>query len=95
MIIWVQRGELPVWYNDAIEANKGSNLALNNLKRLGIHASETAWVGTDFDAIIDNNGSIEELYLQAKDLVISNQVALAPSDSFLAQDLSAITANSL
>ena len=72
MIIWVQRGELPVWYNDAIEANNGSNLALNNLKQLGIHASETAWVGTEFDAIIDNNGSIEDLYLQAKDLVISS-----------------------
>ncbi len=36
---------------------------------LKIHASETAWVGTDFDAVVDNNGLISQLYLSMEDLV--------------------------
>ena len=83
-IIWVQRGLLPEWYELAVDANRGSNVALNELKRLKIHASETAWVGTEFDAIIDNNSTIDELYQQARTLVISDQIALSPSNTFLA-----------
>jgi dephospho-CoA kinase len=40
-----------------------------------IHASETAWVGTKFDRVIDNNGSMDELYQQINDLVRDHQVA--------------------
>jgi hypothetical protein len=83
-IVWVQRGELPDWYQTAVDANRGSNVALNDLKRLKIHASETAWVGTEFDAIIDNNSTIDALYQQAQTLVISDQIALSPSNTFLA-----------
>ena len=93
-IVWVQRGALPDWYDTAIQANAGHNWAVQELKMKKIHASETAWVGTKFDAIIDNNGTIDELYSQAKDLVISNQVPLAPSDSFFTENIRAITANS-
>jgi len=94
-IVWVQRGQLPDWYQTAVDANQGSNVALNELKRLKIHASETAWVGTKFDLILDNNGTIDELYTQAKDLVISDQITLSPDDTFLSQHIRAITANSL
>jgi hypothetical protein len=83
-IIWVQRGQLPEWYEIAVDANRGSNVALNELKRLKIHASETAWVGTEFDSIIDNNSTIDELYQQAQTLVISDQITLAPSNTLLA-----------
>jgi hypothetical protein len=69
-IVWVQRGELPAWYNIAVEANNGHNLAMQELKRIGIHASETSWVGTDFDYVLDNNGSIDELYQQIKNRVL-------------------------
>ena len=72
-IIWVKRGELPSWYNLAIDANKGINLAFQELKRLGIHASETAWVGTEFDHEIDNNGSIDDLYKQVQALLIGQE----------------------
>ncbi len=81
-IIWVQRGELPSWYDLAIEANKGHNWAVQDLKMQKIHASETAWVGTQFDAVIDNNGTIDELYQQAKS-IISNEVSLLPQDTVL------------
>ena len=83
-IVWVQRGLLPEWYEIAVDANRGSNVALNELKHLKIHASETAWVGTEFDAVIDNNSTIDALYQQAQTLVVSDQIALSPSNSLLA-----------
>jgi len=79
-ILWVQRGELPDWYDVAIDANKGMNIAINELRMRKIHASETAWVGTEFDAVLDNNGTIDELYNQTK-LIVSNEIALTPSNS--------------
>jgi hypothetical protein len=81
-IIWVQRGQLPDWYDTAVSANLGHNWAFQELKMRKIHASETAWVGTEFDAIIDNNGTIEDLYKQAKSIV-SDEISLFPSNSIL------------
>jgi hypothetical protein len=75
-IVWVQRGELPNWYETAIDANRGSNVAINELKMRKIHASETAWVGTEFDLILDNNGTIDDLYTQAADLISKNSQKL-------------------
>ncbi len=68
-IIWIKRGELPVWYNLAVSANQGHNLSIQELKRIGIHASETSWVGTDFDHVLENNSTIDDLYKQIKNLV--------------------------
>lgn len=82
-IIWVQRGTLPEWYNIAIDANQGSNIALNELKRLKIHASETAWVGTKFDFVVENNGTVADLYEQTS-LIIRNKIALSPDNSLFA-----------
>ena len=82
-IVWVQRGELPDWYDVAVDANKGSNVAMNELKMRKIHASETAWVGTNFDSILDNNGTIDDLYKQAQ-LIISDEVTLTPSNTLFA-----------
>jgi hypothetical protein len=75
-IIWVTRGDLPDWYNLALEANKGYNLAFQELKRLKIHSSETSWVGTDFDAVIDNNGTIDDLYSQIRSLLEDRPVSI-------------------
>jgi hypothetical protein len=82
-IIWVQRGELPDWYQVALDANLGHNYAVQELKMRKIHASETAWVGTDFDAILDNNHTIDNLYKQAA-LIVSNEVPLSPSNPLFA-----------
>ena len=81
MIVWVKRGELPEWYDDAISVNKGQiqnynwALSVDRLKRLGIHASETAWVGTKFDAVLDNDGSIDDLFEKVKNLVEGHLVS--------------------
>jgi hypothetical protein len=45
------------------------------LEKQGIHASETAWVGTEFDAVLDNNGTLDDLYQQVKNLVQDRPVA--------------------
>ena len=74
-IIWIQRGALPEWYPVATRANSGDPMFKENLKTLGIHPSETAWAGTEFDAEIDNNDTIDELFTQLKSLVQSPQVA--------------------
>lgn len=68
-VIWVQRGELPWWHEFAVRANQGNLDAKQVLTSHNIHASETAWVGTVFDAIIDNNGSIDDLYKQLASVV--------------------------
>jgi hypothetical protein len=80
-IVWIRRGPLPEWYEIAQQANKGINWAVQELKVLGIHSSETAWIGTDFDVVIENDGSIEELYSQTKKLVIGDEISLLPGDS--------------
>jgi hypothetical protein len=61
-IIWVQRGELPAWYDTAVKANAGDTLAIADLHNLGIHASETSWIGTKFDIELGNNGTLDTLY---------------------------------
>ena len=68
-IVWVQRGELPEWYNSAIQANQGSNIGLNEMKYRKIHSSEWAWVGTDFDSILTNDGTLEDLYSQIESVL--------------------------
>jgi hypothetical protein len=77
-IVWVRRGELPDWYDLAIEANKNNNLAIQELKLRKIHASETAWIGTEFDEIIYNDGSINDLYQSVENLVVGHKIALFP-----------------
>jgi hypothetical protein len=67
-IVWVQRGELPWWHDIAIRANQGNLDAQQVLLSHNVHVSETAWAGTEFDTIIDNNGSIDNLYQRLKSL---------------------------
>ncbi len=88
-IVWVHRGELPDWYDTAIAANQGHNWAVQDLKMRKIHASETAWVGTDFHHVIGNNGTIDDLYNQVK-LIISDEIPLLPSNTRFPQNLGAI-----
>jgi hypothetical protein len=69
IVVRVARGPDPSWYNTAVGANAGVLADQELLKQLGVHASETAWAGTDFDAVLDNNGTLDHLYQQITDLV--------------------------
>jgi hypothetical protein len=76
VVIRVKRGDEPVWYSIAKRANKGDTMAQQQLKDFNIHPSETAWIGTEFDAVIDNNADgLDPLFSQVKDLVLNLQDA--------------------
>ena len=74
-VVRVVRGAEPVWYNDAVAVNQGEfgnmswTTSKSRLAKHKIHASETAWVGTAFDVVLDNNGSLDDLYAQVQQLV--------------------------
>lgn len=78
-VIWnVQRGPLPEWYVDFKEWYlQNKNVAgmwpdgYMSSKWPAVHASEYSWVGTEFDAIFQNNTTIERLK-QSVDSVIGN-----------------------
>ena len=77
IVVRVVRGPEPEWYDTAKSCNRGPNgntnwaLSGRRLEQLGIHASETAWVGTKFNAVLDNNGTLDDLYQQIMRLVLS------------------------
>ena len=81
IVIRVARGVEPDWYDAAVSANRGPNgnvswaLSRAKLERLNVHASESAWVGTKFDAEVDNNSSMDHLLNQINDLVLDLRVA--------------------
>jgi hypothetical protein len=83
IVIRVKRGDEPEWYQDAVNSNGGNKnmnwmLSTEKLKKLGIHASETAWVGTRFDHIITNDGTIDDLFHKVKNLVGDRPDAIDP-----------------
>lgn len=82
IVIRVVRGPEPEWYELAEIVNQGPTqntrwrLSKNELEKYKIHASETAWIGTNFNAVIDNNANgLDNLYQQVKDLVLNLQDA--------------------
>jgi hypothetical protein len=74
IVVRIKRGEDPAWYQDAANANAGPknmswSISKMRMEKLGIHASETAWVGRDLDYTVLNDTSIDELFAQIKNLV--------------------------
>ena len=88
--VQIVRGSRPEWYTEAVKANtipdkvvaEKSRLTLENV--YNVHRSEYDWVGTEFDAVIDNNGTLDELYQQVEKLI---------SAKHLEQDLQASMLN--
>ena len=81
IVVRVVRGPEPDWYNDAVDMNAGDRCitymtAKVRMQKLGIHASETAWVGTKFDLVLDNNATIDDLFAQVKSLVLENPASI-------------------
>ena len=84
-IILVKRGQDPDWFTSYVEGN---------IMPTGIHSSEFAWAKSDFDYVIRNDGTLEELYSQIDDLIISNKITNTPSQITDAFQPLAIGANS-
>ena len=78
IVICVVRGPEPEWYDAAVSVNRGPNgnstwaISKAKLERLQVHASESSWVGTKFNAVVDNNSTMDHLFLQINDLVLNH-----------------------
>jgi hypothetical protein len=74
IVVRIKRGDDPEWYQDAVNMNDGNHnmswmISSERIRKLGIHASETAWVGSPVDATVFNNSSIDDMCDQLKNLV--------------------------
>jgi hypothetical protein len=65
-IILVKRGELPT---------------REQMQDKGAHKSEWDWMGWNFDHVIDNDGSKEDLYKKVDDLIVSNKITNPPTQT--------------
>jgi dephospho-CoA kinase len=64
-VIWVQRGELPEWYEIAKDAHHNAVCAkIMRTRYKDVHESEWNWAGYNADYIIQNNGTIDDLHEQ-------------------------------
>jgi len=70
VLIKVNRGPLPVWYEVALMANKGNSLAKAAMAQTysSAHLSEWAWIGTNVDFEINNDDSLEVLQNQVRNI---------------------------
>ena len=66
ILILVKRGELP---------------SREEMEAKGAHKSEWDWMGWDFDFVIENNGTKEELFQKVDDLIVSNKIPHSPTES--------------
>ena len=62
-LILVKRGELPT---------------REEMKQKGAHTSEWDWMGWDFDVVIENNGTKQDLYKKVDDLIVNNKITHSP-----------------
>ena len=84
-IIRVKKGEDPEWFVNYVEGN---------ITPKDVHSSEYVWARSEFDHVIENNGTIEDLYEKIDDLIISNKITHSPSKPAGTSEPLAIGANS-
>lgn len=75
VVIRVVRGPEPEWYDIAVATNEGS---FNHMAQAypEVHPSEWAWIGTEFDAVINNDADgLDPLFAQVKSLVLDLQAS--------------------
>jgi PAS domain-containing protein len=72
-VIRVVRGADPAWFQPAQQHLIEGTPRPADLP----HQSEWAWAGTRFDRVVDNNGSMDDLYQQITDLVQDLRAARA------------------
>jgi len=65
-IILVKRGELPT---------------REQMQERGAHKSEWDWMGWNFDHVIDNDGTKQELFDKVDDLIVSHKITHTPTKS--------------
>ena len=69
VVVRVKRGPEPVWYYLAEDANRGFSSATMGMSNMGIHKSEWDWIGSEFNYVIDNNGTLQDLGNEVKSML--------------------------
>ena len=74
-VIRIKRGPEPDWYDHAKNYNKGVKkigwaLGRDTLEKAGVHASEYSWVGSKFDTVLENDGTLDELFEQVEKFLV-------------------------
>lgn len=80
LVVRIKRGPEPEWYQAALDYNAGVRrcgwaLGKDTLARLGVHASEYAWIGDKIDLTIENSGSIDDLFANVKSQVLDHSAS--------------------
>lgn len=71
LLIKINRGKIPEWYDIAAAANKGDEVSrhLMSTNYAHIHQSEWAWAGAKVDFEVNNDGTLEDLKYQIKNII--------------------------
>jgi hypothetical protein len=74
LVVRIKKGPEPEWYKDALNYNAGPKqigwaIGRSNLEKFNVHPSESSWIGEDIDCVIENDGTLDDLYLQLRYLV--------------------------
>lgn len=72
LIFRVKRGEDPEWY-ESLSKLKENKLRSLYMEDKGVHLSEWDWIGSDYDYLIENNGTIQDLRQKVKNILTSIQ----------------------
>jgi hypothetical protein len=84
-VLRVKRGPEPVWYKAAKDYNKGMRamgwaLGRDELERHQVHASEYSWVGSKFDHVLENDGTVDDLFNKIEEVLkVRDQISLTPA----------------
>jgi hypothetical protein len=82
-VVHVTRGAIPDWYACAMReltTPEDQQWILIDHGQLmsqqypHVHASEWSWINTPFDAVLDNNHSLDQLYQQIDQVLLNNRV---------------------
>ena len=84
-ILLVKRGQDPDWFTDYVEGN---------IVPKNIHLSEYAWAKSEYDHLITNDGTLEDLHSKIDDLIVSDKITHTPTESTGTTQPLAIGANS-
>lgn len=70
IVIRVKRGEDPDWF-DLLSKETDEFYREQIMKGRGVHRSEWDWVGCDFDYVIENNGTVQQLRKRIEEVLQS------------------------
>lgn len=82
-VIRVKRGAEPDWYDEYVHLMDANNWhQIGKMRENGAfpHVSETDWIGAEFDYVIENDGTIEDLHNKTESAITDLYVRSVVND---------------